>query len=76
MIVVPDHTPPGDASLIAQERGFMADLQARAMALKAQGKSAEEAGKIVSAEFQKKYTGWTGMARIGPAVEKAYADPS
>ena len=75
-IVVPDHTPPGDTSLIAQQRGFLADLQARAMALKAQGKSAEEAGKIMSGEFQTKYKGWTGMARIGPAVEKAYFDPS
>jgi len=75
-IVVPDHTPPGDTSLIAQERAFMADLQSRAMTLKAQGKSAEEAGKIVAGEFQAKYTGWTGMGRVGPAVEKAYSDPS
>lgn len=75
-IVVPDHTPPGDASLIAQERGLMVDIQSRAMVLKAEGKSAEEAGKIVAAELQKKYAGWTGMARIAAAVEKAYADPS
>jgi glyoxylase-like metal-dependent hydrolase (beta-lactamase superfamily II) len=75
-IVVPDHTPPGDASLIAQERDFMAELQSRAMALKAEGKSAAEAGKIVAGEFQKKYKGWTGMARIAQAVEKAYSDPS
>ena len=75
-IVVPDHSPPGDTSLIAQERAFMADLQSRAMALKAEGRSAEEAGKIVAEEFQVKYTGWTGMARIGAAVEKAYSDPS
>ena len=74
-IVVPDHTPPGDTSLIAQQRAFIADILSRAMALKAQGKSAEEAGKIVSTEFQKKYAGWTGMARIAAAVEKAYADP-
>lgn len=75
-IIVPDHTPLGDASLVAQERGLMADIQSRAMTLKAQGKSAEEAGKIVAAELQKKYAGWTGMARIAAAVEKAYADPS
>ena len=75
-IVVPDHSPPGDTSLIAQERAFMADLQSRAMALKAQGKSAEEAGKIMTGEFQAKYAGWTGMGRIGQAVEKAYSDPS
>ena len=75
-IVVPDHTAPGDTSLIAQERDFMADIQSRAMALKAEGKSAEEAGKIVAGEFQKKYKGWTGMARIAQGIEKAYSDPS
>ena len=75
-IVVPDHTPPGDTSLIAQQRAFMADIQSRAMALKAEGKSAEEAGKIVTGEFQTKYKGWTGMGRMGQAVEKAYSDPS
>jgi glyoxylase-like metal-dependent hydrolase (beta-lactamase superfamily II) len=75
-IVVPDHSPPGDTSLIAQERAFMADIQSRAMALRAQGKSAEEAGKIMTGEFQAKYAGWTGMGRIGLAVEKAYSDPS
>jgi glyoxylase-like metal-dependent hydrolase (beta-lactamase superfamily II) len=75
-IVVPDHSAAGDGTLIAQERAFMADLQARAMALKAQGKSAEEAGKIVAGEFQVKYADWSGMARIPQAVEKAYSDPS
>lgn len=75
-IVVPDHTPPGDTSLIAQQRAFIADIQSRAMALKAQGKSAEEAGKIAAEEFQVKYKGWTGMGRIGHAIEKAYSDPS
>ena len=75
-IVVPDHTPPGDTSLIAQQRAFIADIQSRAMALKAEGKSAEEAGKIVAKEFQTKYKGWTGMGRMGQAIEKAYSDPS
>jgi glyoxylase-like metal-dependent hydrolase (beta-lactamase superfamily II) len=75
-IVVPDHTPPGDTSLIAQQRALIADIQSRAMALKAEGKSVEEASKILAKEFQTKYRGWTGMGRIGQAVEKAYSDPS
>jgi glyoxylase-like metal-dependent hydrolase (beta-lactamase superfamily II) len=75
-IVVPDHSPVGDGTLITQERAFMAELQARAMALKAQGVSAEDAGKIVAGEFQAKYAAWSGMARIPQAVEKAYSDPS
>jgi len=73
-IVVPDHSDVGDASLIAQERAFMADLQSRSLALKAQGKSADEAGKIVADEFATKYAGWSGMGRIPQAVQKAYAD--
>lgn len=73
-IVVPDHSDMGDAALIAQERAFMADLQSRSLALKAQGKSADEAGKILADEFAAKYTGWSGMARIPQAVQKVYAD--
>lgn len=73
-IVVPDHSDVGDASLITQERAFMADLQSRSLALKAQGKPADEAGKIVADEFAAKYAGWSGMARIPQGVQKAYAD--
>jgi len=74
-IVVPDHSPPGDASLIAAERGLMADFLARATALKNEGKSVEEAKRIVADEIQAKYQGWIALGRIGDAVEKAYADP-
>ena len=73
-IVVPDHSDTGDASLITQERAFMADLQARSLALKAQGKTADEAGKIVADEFAVKYAGWNGMGRIAQGVQKAYMD--
>src|SRR5438128_1809430 len=38
--VLPDHSPPGDGSLIASERAFISDVQARALALKRQGMSA------------------------------------
>lgn len=71
-IVVPDHSDVGDAALIAQERAFMADLQARSLALKTQGKTADEAGKILAEEFAAKYAGWTNMARIPQAVQKVY----
>src|SRR6202012_3245768 len=32
--VLPDHSAPGDGSLVAQEKGFISDLQARALELK------------------------------------------
>jgi glyoxylase-like metal-dependent hydrolase (beta-lactamase superfamily II) len=73
-IVVPDHSDVGDASLITQERAFMADLQARSLALKAQGRTADEAGKIVADEFAVKYAGWSGIGRIAQGVQKAYMD--
>src|SRR5579863_313230 len=47
--VLPDHSAPGDGSLVAQEKAFMTDLRTRAQALKEQGVSVEDAGKQVSA---------------------------
>jgi len=73
-IVVPDHSPPGDGSLIASERDFLANLQARADALKSEGKSASDAGVILAAEFAAKYQGWTGLNHIREAVRRAYSD--
>jgi glyoxylase-like metal-dependent hydrolase (beta-lactamase superfamily II) len=74
-IIVPDHSDVGDISLIAEERGMFDDLQSRAMALKAQGKSADEAGKIIAEEFREKYQGWTALNNIDQAVHQAYSDP-
>ena len=73
--VAPDHGPLGYASLIGKERAFLADLQDRAMALKQQGKTADEAGKIIQAEFQTRHAEWGGMNNIPQSVKKAYAQP-
>ncbi|MBW8708141.1 MAG: MBL fold metallo-hydrolase [Alphaproteobacteria bacterium] len=72
-IVVPDHSPPGNASLIAETRAFMASLATRIQALKAEGKSADEAGKIVTAEMQAKYPDWGSLNRLQLGVTHAYA---
>ena len=74
-IVVPDHSDAGDASLIVQERALMVYLQSRTAALKAQGKSADEAGQIVTQELQARYPDWKSMARLGDAVRRAYGEP-
>ena len=74
--VVPDHGELGDVSLISEDRAFLVDLQQRAMSLKAQGKSAEEAGKLIQAEMQKSYAGWSGLGNVAQSVQRAYADPS
>ena len=50
-------------------------LPSRAMALTAQGKSADEAGKIIADEFRAKYQGWTAHKNIEQVVHQAYSDP-
>jgi len=74
-IVVPDHSPVGDASLIEAERAFMADIVSRTQALKNEGKSAEETKRILAAEISAKYQGWTGLGRLEDAIGKAYSGP-
>ena len=72
--IVPDHGTLGDASLIAQERGFLVDLRGRALELKRQGKTADEAAPMVAAEFKAKFPDWTGNA-VAADVRKIYAEP-
>lgn len=73
-LIVPDHGELGDASLIAKERAMLAELQGRALALKRQGKSVEEAGKLLMAEFHAKYPDWSNTDRIPGAVKQVYAE--
>jgi glyoxylase-like metal-dependent hydrolase (beta-lactamase superfamily II) len=73
--VIPDHGDLGDGSLVGQERGFLAALDARAMELKKQGVPADAAGKQIQAEFEKTYAGWQGLGNIPQSVQRAYADP-
>lgn len=71
--VLPDHSAPGDGSLVAAERTFISDLRTRALALKAQGVSAEDAGKQLSAEFKTKYADWPSM-NVAGFVRRIYAE--
>jgi len=74
--IVPDHGALGDGSLIAKERAFLAGLQARALELKRQGTSVEEAGKLLTAEFKTKYPDWESMGPVSGVVRRVYAEPS
>ncbi|HTA47641.1 MAG TPA: MBL fold metallo-hydrolase [Bryobacteraceae bacterium] len=71
--VLPDHSAPGDGSLVAQEKAFMVDLRTRAEALKKQGVSAEDAGKQLSIELKAKYTDWPSM-NVAGFVKSVYAE--
>jgi glyoxylase-like metal-dependent hydrolase (beta-lactamase superfamily II) len=72
--ILPDHSPPGDGSLIADEKNLIADLRTRALALQKKGVSAEDAGKQLTAEFKTKYPDWPNMAPVANFVQRIYAE--
>jgi len=72
--ILPDHSDPGDGSLIAQNRAFIVDLQARARALKRQGASAGDAGKRLVDEFKTKYPDWPNINAVAGFVQRVYAE--
>ncbi len=71
--VLPDHSAVGDGSLVAQEKAFIVDLQTRVLALKGQGIGADDAGKQITAEFQKKYSDWP-IRDLTNFVKSVYAE--
>ena len=68
-LVVPDHGDLGDGSLVAQERGFLADLDRRARLAKAAGEPVDEAGKRIRAEMVGAYPGWTDCGMLPRPVQ-------
>ena len=71
--VLPDHSEPGDGSLVAKERAFIDDIRTRALALKHQGVSVDDAGKQLGAEFKTKYSDWPAM-NVTNFVRSIYAE--
>ena len=71
--VVPDHSAPGDGSLVTAERHFIADLRTRALALKKQGISAADAATQLSTELKAKYADWPNM-NVGMFVQSIYSE--
>ena len=74
-LVVPDHGELGDGALVAQERGFLAELERRAQIAKAAGEPVADAGKRIQAEMVGDYPGWSGLGNLPQSVQRAYADP-
>jgi glyoxylase-like metal-dependent hydrolase (beta-lactamase superfamily II) len=72
--VVPSHGPVGDASLIAEQRTVMKAIQSRAIELKRQGRTADEAATTVQNEMQTSYPNWTAPARVAAIAKAAYAE--
>jgi glyoxylase-like metal-dependent hydrolase (beta-lactamase superfamily II) len=71
--VLPDHSAPGDGSLVAQEKAFIGDLRTRALTLKKQGVTADDAGKQLATELKAKYADWPSM-NVAGFVKSIYAE--
>ena len=71
-MILPDHSLPGDPGLIPEQRAFLVDLQNRIQALKREGKNREEAARLISAEFQARYPGWTRLNFLERSVPVAF----
>jgi glyoxylase-like metal-dependent hydrolase (beta-lactamase superfamily II) len=72
--ILPDHSAPGDGSLVGAERNLIAGIQTRALALKQQGVSVEEAGKQISAELKTQHPDWPNTNAAG-FVKSVYLEP-
>jgi glyoxylase-like metal-dependent hydrolase (beta-lactamase superfamily II) len=71
--VVPDHSAPGDGSMVAMEKRFIAELRDAALALKKQGVTVDAAGTQLSAEFKTRYPDWPSM-NVAGFVRSIYAE--
>jgi glyoxylase-like metal-dependent hydrolase (beta-lactamase superfamily II) len=72
--IVPSHGAVGGGSLIGLNRSVMLEVQARARALKKQGRSADETATTIQAEMQKKYPQWARANGVAAAARSAYAE--
>ena len=67
--IVPDHGAPiVDASQIGTQRAYFLALQARALELKKQGVSADDAGKTITAELKAKNPDWPNPNNVAGEV--------
>ena len=71
--VLPDHSAPGDGSLVAEERALISGIRTRALALKSQGVSDGDAGKQISAELKSQHPDWPNTNAAG-FVKSVYAE--
>lgn len=72
--IVPSHGAVGSAALIAGNRAVMQTIASRAVALKAQGKSADEAATTIQSELTAWHPGWPRATGILAAARAAYAE--
>jgi glyoxylase-like metal-dependent hydrolase (beta-lactamase superfamily II) len=72
--ILPDHSAPGDGSLVAAEQHLISEIRTRALELKRQGVSADDAGKQISAQLKTERPDWPNTNAAG-FVRSVYAEP-
>jgi len=70
--IVPSHGAIGKGDLIAANRAVMEAIRSRAVALKAQGKSVDEAVSTIQSEMTAAHADWPRANGIGAAARSAY----
>jgi glyoxylase-like metal-dependent hydrolase (beta-lactamase superfamily II) len=73
-LIVPDHGELGDGTLIGKEKAMLMELQGRALELKQEGKSAEDAGKLLTEELHAKHPDYGQAERIAADVKLVYGE--
>jgi glyoxylase-like metal-dependent hydrolase (beta-lactamase superfamily II) len=73
--IVPAHGPIGDGSSIPTLRTVMLDIQNKARAMKAQGRSIDDVATTLQAEVQSKYPMWARLNGVAAAARVAYNEP-
>jgi glyoxylase-like metal-dependent hydrolase (beta-lactamase superfamily II) len=71
--VLPDHSAPGDGSMVAAEKKFISDLRNGALELKKKGVPADDAAKQLAVELKAKYPDWPNM-NVAGFVRSIYAE--
>jgi glyoxylase-like metal-dependent hydrolase (beta-lactamase superfamily II) len=71
--VLPDHSAPGDGSLVAAEVKLISEIRTRALELKHQGVSPDDAGKQISVDLKTRYPDWPNTNASG-FVKSVYAE--
>jgi glyoxylase-like metal-dependent hydrolase (beta-lactamase superfamily II) len=71
--ILPDHSAPGDGSLVAAEQSLISQIRTRALQLRHQGLSPDDAGKQVSAELKTQHPDWPNT-NAAAFVKSVYAE--
>ena len=73
--VLPDHSAPGDGSLVASERELVVAIRMQALALKRQGVSVDAAAGKISAILKGQHPDWPDT-NASTFVKSVYVDPA